>query len=101
VEFDALFGFNDSLALGAMRALQEAGIRVPDQVSVLGFDDTDESQYSLPSLTTVNPGVPEIVETAVGLLVERIGRASEAEMAPREIYADFHLVERESTAPRR
>jgi DNA-binding LacI/PurR family transcriptional regulator len=98
VQFDAIFGFNDSLALGSIRVLQEAGIRVPAQVSVLGFDDTDEAQYSVPSLTTVNPGVPEIVETAVGLLVERMGRPSDEQAAPREVYAAFHIVERESTA---
>jgi DNA-binding LacI/PurR family transcriptional regulator len=96
-DFDALFAFNDTLALGAMRTLQEAGIRIPGQVSVLGWDDTDEAQYSLPSLTTIDPGVPEIVETAVRLLTERIGVPAGERGDPQEVYAAFRIVEREST----
>ena len=55
-DFDAVFGLNDTLALGAMRALQESGRRVPEDVAVVGFDDLDEARYSIPSLTTVDPG---------------------------------------------
>ncbi|MEO6115686.1 MAG: LacI family DNA-binding transcriptional regulator [Pseudolysinimonas sp.] len=97
VGFDAVFAFNDTLALGAMRVLQEAGIRVPADVAVIGFDNLDETQYSLPSLTTVDPGREEIAETAVRVLLERIN-AGEAELPPRELFADFSIVERESTA---
>jgi DNA-binding LacI/PurR family transcriptional regulator len=96
VEFDAVFAFNDTLALGAMRVLQEAGIRVPDGVAVIGFDNLDEAQYSLPSLTTVDPGREEIAETAVRILLERIADKN-AELAPRELFAGFSIVEREST----
>jgi len=97
VEFDAVFAFNDTLALGAMRVLQEAGIRVPADVAVVGFDNLDETQYSLPSLTTVDPGREEIAETAVRVLLERIDAKGSA-MPPRELFADFSIVERESTA---
>jgi len=96
VPFDAVFAFNDTLALGAMRVLQEAGIRVPDGVAVIGFDNLDEAQYSLPSLTTVDPGREEIAETAVRILLERIADKT-GEQAPRELFADFSIVEREST----
>jgi DNA-binding LacI/PurR family transcriptional regulator len=97
-QFDAVFGFNDTLALGAMRVLQEAGIRVPDDVAVMGWDNLDETQYSLPSLSTLDPGKDEIAATAVGALLERIeGRGAEP-VAPREIMAPFSIVERESTA---
>jgi DNA-binding LacI/PurR family transcriptional regulator len=99
VQFDAVFGLNDTLALGAMRVLQEAGRRVPDDVAVVGFDDLDEARYSLPSLTTIDPGREQIARTAVEVLVDRIAHADES--APREIYADFRIVERESTLPTR
>jgi DNA-binding LacI/PurR family transcriptional regulator len=97
VEFDAVFGLNDTLALGAMRVLQEAGRRIPDDVAVIGFDDLDEARYSLPSLTTVDPGRVQIARTAVDVLVDRIAGV---DTEPRhEIFADFRIVERESTGP--
>ncbi|WP_350350638.1 LacI family DNA-binding transcriptional regulator [Microbacterium sp. A8/3-1] len=99
VAFDGIVAFNDSLALGALRVLLERGIRVPDDVAVIGFDDLDETRYSLPALSTINPGRSEIARTAVELLASRIGRADAG--PPREVFADFTLVERESTAPRR
>ncbi len=96
VEFDAVFGLNDTLALGAMRVLQEAGLRVPQDIAVLGFDNLDETQFSLPTLTSVDPGKTEIVETAIDLLIERIDGGSDD--PPREIKSAFTIVERESTA---
>ncbi|TPX03141.1 LacI family transcriptional regulator, partial [Schumannella luteola] len=97
VRFDAVFGLNDTLALGAMRVLQEAGLRVPDDVAVIGFDDLDEAQYSLPSLTTIDPGREQIARTAVDVLMQRV--ASHDATPAREVYADFRIVERESTGP--
>jgi DNA-binding LacI/PurR family transcriptional regulator len=96
--FDAVFGFNDTMALGAMRVLQEAGLRVPEDVAVLGFDDLDEAAYSIPSLTTVDPGREWLARTAVDTLLERIGGGG-PELPPRTKLADFSIVERES-APR-
>ncbi|HZU93202.1 MAG TPA: LacI family DNA-binding transcriptional regulator, partial [Microbacterium sp.] len=78
VEFDAVFGLNDTLALGAMRVLQEAGRRVPEEVAVLGFDGLDEAEYSIPSLTTVDPGREWIARTAVSTLLERIAGDADA-----------------------
>lgn len=98
VEFDAVFGLNDTLALGAMRVLQEAGYRVPQDVSVIGFDDLDEAMYSLPSLSTVNPGRVEIAEVAVRSLMKRIDSSDGAGEPPRLHLAEFRIVERESTA---
>lgn len=95
VEFDAVLGLNDTLALGAMRALQEAGRRVPDDVWVVGFDDLDEAQYSIPSLTTIDPGQEWIARTAVETLLARIAGEVE-EVPPRLLLADYCLVERES-----
>lgn len=52
---DAVFCYNDLLALGAIRALIRAGRRIPEDVAVVGLDDIEEGQYSTPSLTTVAP----------------------------------------------
>ena len=95
VAFDALFAFNDNLAFGAMRALQEADIAIPDRVAVLGFDNLDDAAYTVPSLSTVDPGLPEIVDTSIALLADRI--AGRGEDGPREIMAAYRIVEREST----
>ncbi|WP_105033089.1 LacI family DNA-binding transcriptional regulator [Arthrobacter ruber] len=97
VEFDAMFGMNDTLALGAMRVLQEAGRRIPDDVAVIGFDDLDEGRYSLPTLSTIDPGRDEIADTAVRVLQERIS-GRDADLPPRELEARFEVIERESSA---
>ncbi|MGP0224602.1 LacI family DNA-binding transcriptional regulator [Paenarthrobacter sp. NCHU4564] len=96
VGFDAIFALNDTLALGALRALAQAGIRIPDDVALMGFDNLDEGRYSLPSLSSVDPGRTEIAETAVGLLVDRI-QESEEGSAPKTVKAGFRIVRREST----
>ena len=100
VKFDAVFALNDTLALGAMRVLQEAGLTIPTDVAVIGFDDLDEARYSLPTLSTIDPGRNEIATTAVRVLLDRI--AGVEPTAPMTGYlAEFHLVERESTGARR
>jgi DNA-binding LacI/PurR family transcriptional regulator len=99
--FDALFAMNDELALGAMRVMQEAGLTIPDDVAVIGFDDLDEGRYSVPSLSTVDPGRREIAVTAVRTLQERIAaKRDTVELAPREIPARFAIISRESTGVR-
>jgi DNA-binding LacI/PurR family transcriptional regulator len=74
---DGLFCANDLLALGAIRALHDRGVRVPDDVAIVGFDDIDESRYSIPSLTTISPDKRQIAETAVGLLVSLLDDGGE------------------------
>ena len=96
VSFDAVFTLNDTLGLGALRALGEAGIRVPADVAVLGFDNIDESRFSVPSLSSVEPGRDEIAQVAVDLLVERITEKGERR-PPRQFLADYRIVGREST----
>jgi len=98
LEFDGVVAFNDSIALGAMRIMQEAGIRIPQDVAVIGFDDIDETRYTLPTLTTIDPGREEIARVAVQYLQERIASPTSG-AEPREYLADFRVVERESTAP--
>lgn len=97
VDFDGVVAFNDLMALGAMRVLQEAGRRIPQDVAMIGFDDLDETRYTVPTLSTINPGRDEIARTAVQYLVERIA-APDSELAPREYLAEFSLVQRESSA---
>lgn len=72
VPFDAVFGLNDALALGAMHELLIRGVKVPQDVAVAGFDDIDEARFASPSLTTVAPGMQEIAERSVALLIDRI-----------------------------
>ena len=96
VSFDAVFTLNDTLGLGALRALGEAGVRVPADVAVLGFDNIDESRFSVPSLSSVEPGRDEIAQVAVDLLVERITEKGERR-PPRQFLADYRIVGREST----
>ncbi|WP_426989374.1 LacI family DNA-binding transcriptional regulator [Pseudarthrobacter sp. Y6] len=72
IPFDAVFGLNDALALGAMHELLVRGVKVPQDVAVAGFDDIDEARFASPSLTTVSPGMDEIAERSVGLLIDRI-----------------------------
>jgi DNA-binding LacI/PurR family transcriptional regulator len=96
VEFDGVVAFSDVIALGAMRVMQEAGIRIPEDVAVIGFDDIDETRYTLPTLSTIDPGRAEIARVAVGYLQERIAQGENI-IAPREYFADFTVVSREST----
>jgi DNA-binding LacI/PurR family transcriptional regulator len=96
-KFDAVFGLNDTLALGAMRVMQEAGIVIPNDVAVVGFDNLDEAAYSLPSLTTIDPGREQIADSAVEVLLDRIGLGSDSTAPAREIMAEYSIVEREST----
>jgi DNA-binding LacI/PurR family transcriptional regulator len=97
VEFDGVVAFNDLIALGAMRVMQEAGIRIPDDVAVIGFDDIDETRYTLPTLSSIEPGRDEIAEVAVRFLKERIAKP-DVELPPREHLSAFRVVERESSA---
>ncbi|MCA1222612.1 LacI family DNA-binding transcriptional regulator [Streptomyces sp. 8L] len=95
---DALFAYNDTVAIGAMRLLAERGLRVPEDVAVVGFDDIEESRYGAVSLTTVAPDKAAIAALAVECLVERIAAPASAEPpAPRRIHPGYELVVREST----
>lgn len=69
---DAIFCLNDLLALGAMRALADSGVRVPDDIAVVGFDDIEEGRYSTPTLSTVSPDKQAIAQCAVQRLALRL-----------------------------
>jgi DNA-binding LacI/PurR family transcriptional regulator len=91
---DAVFCFNDLLALGALRALRDHGLTAPDDVAVIGIDDIEEGRYSTPSLSTVAPDKRAIAETAIDLL---LGLRTPSEEGPRTAVIGHRLVVREST----
>ncbi len=97
---DAVFCFNDLLALGAIRTLLNRGRTVPGDVAVIGFDDIEDGRFSTPTLSSVAPDAPRIAQLAVDLLAERLGDGPRAAGAPRELRVDHRLVIRESTAGR-
>jgi DNA-binding LacI/PurR family transcriptional regulator len=92
--FTALFAYNDISAIGAIRALQEHGLRVPQDVSVMGFDDIPGAAFYTPSLTTVRQPLNRMGEVAAQSLLERIEGKKEY---PSEIAIEPELVVREST----
>ncbi|NEE00886.1 LacI family DNA-binding transcriptional regulator [Phytoactinopolyspora halotolerans] len=94
--FDAVACMNDALAIGVLRALRSGGVRVPDDVAVTGFDDTDEGEFTTPSLSSVSPEQGEMVDAAVRMLVDRLGGY---DGAGREVRTGAHLVIRDSSAP--
>ena len=96
-DFTAVFCFNDIAAIGAIRALKDAGLTVPGDVSVVGFDDIQSAAYSTPSLTTVRQPLTEMGQRGAQVLLERI--ADREKEFPSEIVMASELVVRESTGP--
>lgn len=102
VKPDAVVAFTDTLALGALSTLADRGLRVPDDVQLIGFDNIEETSYSRPPLTTIDLGREAVAAAAVALLEERIrlrldGVAKDDQPPPRKVVVDFRLVERQST----
>lgn len=91
----AVFAANDAMALGLLRALHEQGRRVPEDVSVVGFDDIPEAAFFWPSLTTLNQQFTELGRRAVGLTMRALG----GEDAPMLDLVRPDLVVRSSTGP--
>jgi DNA-binding LacI/PurR family transcriptional regulator len=92
---DALLCFNDVLALGATRALHKRGVRIPDDIAVVGWDDIEESRYTTPTLTSISPSKAEIARLAVAELTA--GLAGDGTDRSREITPPYTLEVREST----
>lgn len=95
--FTALFAFNDISAMGAIRALREAKLRVPEDVSVVGFDDIQSAAYQNPALTTVRQPLREMGRIAAETLLRRI-RRPEAGSRGAEIMVEPKLIVRQTTA---
>jgi DNA-binding LacI/PurR family transcriptional regulator len=96
-DFTAVFCFNDITALGAIRALCDARLRVPEDISVVGFDDIITAAFSQPSLTTVKQPLRQMGLKAAQVLLDRI--ASPEQEWPEEIMMEPELIVRESTGP--
>jgi DNA-binding LacI/PurR family transcriptional regulator len=95
-EVTAVFCANDHMALGMLRALSEAGIRVPEDISVVGFDDIPESQYLIPPLTTVRQDFTAVGQRAIEILQAAIAGTP----APDRLISPELVVRASSAAPR-
>lgn len=92
----AVFAINDETALGLMRGLHEQGVRVPDDISVLGYDDIDLDEYVVPKLTTIHQPVVTMGQQATELLINRVqNQRQPAQMVDLPVV----LKQRESTGP--
>ena len=95
VNFTALVASNDDMAIGAMKQLHEQGIRVPAQVSVIGFDDIAIAPYTIPALSSVKIPVTEMIQETIGRLIFMLG---DGVFTPPKIFIG-ELIQRDSVAP--
>jgi LacI family transcriptional regulator len=95
-DFTAVFAFNDIAAFGAIRALHEAGLRVPEDVSVIGFDDVLSAPFGIPSLTTIRQPLRAMGQAGAECLLNRINHPKTP--CPEQVIMQPELVVRESTA---
>jgi LacI family transcriptional regulator len=98
-ETTAVFAGNDTMAFGAIRALSEAGRRIPDDISVIGFDNIELAGIVNPPLTTIHQPKYEIGEAAVEILLRQAGKRERN--APEHRLFGVHLVERQSCKERK
>ena len=89
----AVFAAGDKIAIGAINAVKEAGLNVPDDISIMGFDDIEISRYITPRLTTIRQNCDEIGKTAVDLLVEQINQKTKLKISK---IISVKLMERDS-----
>jgi len=96
VTFDAIFAHNDLSAIGAMQAVREAGLRVPEDIAVVGFDDVPSAAHTVPALTTVHQPLREMGEAAAHLLLDHFAGTA---MPHTPTVIPTQLVIRGSTRP--
>lgn len=94
LEFDAVAAFTDNLAVGAIRGAADAGLRVPDDLLVTGFDNVPLAALTVPSLTTIAPDHAVTAHTALEFLLERMAGST---VPPRTFTIPHTLIERESS----
>jgi DNA-binding LacI/PurR family transcriptional regulator len=97
LEIDGIFAVTDEVAIGAMAGLHDAGLRVPDDVQLVGFDNLEISQHLAPGLTTVDPDRPTMVAEALRLLRLQF---EDKNAAPEHVVSTVSLVTRGSTGKR-
>jgi DNA-binding LacI/PurR family transcriptional regulator len=92
----AVFVASDTMAMGALRAINDSGLSVPDDLAVVGFDGLPASERSSPPLTTLGQPIPQIGETLIKILLDQIGgKTSE----PVRMLIPTELIIRESSSP--
>lgn len=96
--FTAMVCFNDMAAIGAIRALHDAQLRVPEDISVVGFDDISQAAFQMPSLTTIRQPLHEMGRLAAHLLLDHLKTQA---LMPPEVAVEPDLIVRESTGPSR
>ncbi|MHC2995024.1 MAG: substrate-binding domain-containing protein [Candidatus Atribacteria bacterium] len=96
LNFTAIFAANDQMAIGAIKALNDKGISVSEEVSIVGFDDSYISPYIIPPLTTIKQRREEMGKVAAELLLDRIASQNKKERTPRQIIIPVELIKRES-----
>ena len=94
-EVTAIYAVSDLLAIGACRAVLEAGKRIPEDISVAGYDGIEMGEYYNPKLTTIKQPVEDIAKKTIRLLLDVIAEREE----PQQIVFPAELVVRESTGP--
>jgi LacI family repressor for deo operon, udp, cdd, tsx, nupC, and nupG len=94
-QFSAIFAQNDRMAVGSIRAIRDAGKRVPEDISVIGFDDMPLASYFEPPLTTIRQDTSHIGRGAVRLLIQAV---EQAETPPQKLRLPAELIQRGSTA---
>lgn len=96
LDFSAIFATNDQMAIGAIKALKDKGISVPEEVSIVGFDDSYISPYIIPPLTTIKQRREEMGRVAAELLLDRIVSGNKKGRTPRQVIIPIDLIKRES-----
>jgi DNA-binding LacI/PurR family transcriptional regulator len=94
---DAVYCFNDQLALGALHTLARHGVRVPEEVAVIGIDDIEDGRFSTPTLSTIAPDKGAVAHESVRLLQRRL---DDPAAETKQVRVDFRLIPRESTTGR-
>ena len=93
----AIFAGSDQQAFGVYEAARQHGLRIPEDIAVVGFDDIEDARYAFPTLTTISPDKKNIARLAVARLFERM---KGAEVLPASRSVEYRLVIRESTSGR-
>jgi DNA-binding LacI/PurR family transcriptional regulator len=97
----AILAANDTLAIGVLRWCADHGIRVPEEVSVVGFDNIEIAKYLRPALTTVNYAAEEVCHRAIDKLLALVATDDSGAAMPTVEVVEPELIVRESSAPRR
>lgn len=93
----AFVAFNDRLALGAIQAIHQAGLRVPQDISIIGYDNSDQAKYSLPRITTVEIHVSLMAQTGARMLFQQI---EDYQVLPVKVLTPVRLIEQDSVCSR-